>query len=86
MTKMSIISGSVTTAEFSAYDVHWNGDVKFPTAFKNNNVLVTATPDNGYVGVSISKVTKSGFHIDVVNEYDGKLIKRVIRWMAIGFV
>lgn len=86
MTKMSIINGTIITGDFSSYDQHWKGHVTFTNPFKNNNVLVTVTPNNGYVGVMVSKVSRTGFDLDVVNEYDGNLIKRYMRWTAIGFV
>ncbi len=86
MTRMSIISGTIVTNDFSSYDQHWKGSVRFPTAFKNNSVLVTVTPSNGYVGVIVSNISKTGFDLDVVNEYNGNLSKRYMRWIAVGFV
>ena len=86
MTRMSIISGTIVTNDFSSYDQHWKGSVRFPTAFKNNSVLVTVTPSNGYVGVIVSNKSKTGFDLDVVNEYNGNLSKRYMRWIAVGFV
>ena len=86
MTRMSIISGTIVTNDFSSYDQHWKGSVRFPTAFKNNSVLVTVTPSNGYVGVIVSNISKTGFDLDVVNEYNGNLSKRYMRWIAVGFI